>query len=384
MHKAMGLPVPLTKDSNSNVKVQSKKGKQLGANDVFIIDEAPMMPKYVLDIFDRKMREITQVEEPFGGKIVILGGDFRQCLPIKRYANRSELVNLSIRESRLWNKNYFEVFKLRQNKRTLPEEQDFAEFLLKLGNGELETVEDPDYIKVPELCLETEDLINAVFGEAIEKNDYAELFKRVILTTTNERALEVNNEITAMLEGDTRIYKSIDKADDGEPKGYIEYPTEFLRTLNSSGLPPHELKLKENTPVMLLRNLRPSIGLCNGTRLIVKRLHDHLLECEILTGEKKGNRVFITRISCTTEEGRFPFILSRRQFPVKPCYAMTINKSQGQTLEYVGIDLMEEVFSHGQLYVAFSRTISWDCVKVFVNPEKENWTRNVVWKEALS
>lgn len=141
MHKAMGLPVPLTKDSNSNVKVQSKQGKQLGANDVFIIDEAPMMPKYVLDIFDRKMREITQVEEPFGGKIIILGGDFRQCLPIKRYANRSELVNLSIRESELWNKNYFEVFKLRQNKRTLPEEQDFAEFLLKLGNGELETFE---------------------------------------------------------------------------------------------------------------------------------------------------------------------------------------------------------------------------------------------------
>uniref|UniRef100_A0A914D8P4 ATP-dependent DNA helicase n=1 Tax=Acrobeloides nanus TaxID=290746 RepID=A0A914D8P4_9BILA len=121
---------------------------------------------------------------------------------------------------------------------------------------------------------------------------------------------------------------------------------------------------------MLLRNLNPAAGLCNGTRLIVKRPHDNLLGCEILTGEKKGDRVFIPQISCTTE-GRFPFILSRRQFSVKPCYSMTINKSQVQALDYVGIDLMGEVFSHGQLYVAFSRVRPWDYVKVFVKP----WTR---------
>jgi hypothetical protein len=96
-----------------------------------------------------------------------------------------------------------------------------------------------------------------------------------------------------------------------------------------------------------------------------------------------GTRVFIPRIPCLTEEGRFPFILTRRQFPVKVCFAMTINKSQGQTLDFVGLDLENEVFSHGQLYVGFSRVRSWDCIKVRVNPVYENCTRNVVWKEIL-
>ena len=134
---------------------------------------------------------------------------------------------------------------------------------------------------------------------------------------------------------------------------------------------------------MLLRNLNPALGLCNGTRLMVKRMHRNLLECEILTGEKVGNRVFIPRITCSTEEGRFPFIFQRRQFPVRPCFAMTINKSQGQTMDFVGLDLTEEVFSHGQLYVAFSRAKSWDCVRVKLSEGRGNKTRNVVWKEAL-
>ena len=74
---------------------------------------------------------------------------------------------------------------------------------------------------------------------------------------------------------------------------------------------------------------------------------ERILLCEILTGDKKGNMVIIPRITCTTEEGRYPFKLDRRQFPIRPCFAMTINKSQGQTLDFVGIDLEKEVFSHG-------------------------------------
>ena len=108
VHKAMGLPVPLFKDSNSNIKINSKAGKQLLNTDVFIIDEAPMMPNYVLDIFDRKLREITQVDAPFGGKILIAGGDFRQCLSIKRFAYESELIGLSVKNWKQF--DYFKVY----------------------------------------------------------------------------------------------------------------------------------------------------------------------------------------------------------------------------------------------------------------------------------
>ena len=107
------------------------------------------------------------------------------------------------------------------------------------------------------------------------------------------------------------------------------------------------------------------------------------LVCEILTGEKKGNTEIIPKITCKSAEGLFPFILDRKQFPVKICYAMTINKSQGQTIDFVGLDLEDDVFSHGQAYVGFSRVESWNNIKVKVNKSKGNKIKNIVWKEAL-
>jgi ATP-dependent DNA helicase PIF1 len=85
----------------------------------------------------------------------------------------------------------------------------------------------------------------------------------------------------------------------------------------------------------------------------VENVHEHILECKLLTGEMEGETVFIPKIKLSSKN--FPFTLHRKQFPVKPCFAMTINKSQGQTIENVGIDLTDPVFSHGQVYVAF-----WD------------------------
>ncbi|XP_051158478.1 uncharacterized protein LOC127279882 [Leptopilina boulardi] len=83
VHKILGLPVPLFSDSHSNIKVQSKEGNYLKEIDVFIWDEAPMAPKYALEIMDRLLMDLMKSSEPFGGKVLILGGDFRQILPIK-------------------------------------------------------------------------------------------------------------------------------------------------------------------------------------------------------------------------------------------------------------------------------------------------------------
>ncbi|KMQ89261.1 atp-dependent dna helicase pif2-like protein [Lasius niger] len=83
IHKTFGLPVPLLADSSSAIKIQSKEAQYLKEIDVFIWDEAPMAPRYALDIMDRTLRDIMRNDLPFGGKIVILGGDLRQLLPIK-------------------------------------------------------------------------------------------------------------------------------------------------------------------------------------------------------------------------------------------------------------------------------------------------------------
>ena len=162
-------------------------------------------------------------------------------------------------------------------------------------------------------------------------------------------------------------------------------PTEYLNSLEVNGWPPHRLLLKVGSPIMLLRNLDPANGLCNGTRLIVRRCSARVVEAEVVTGDHAGYVAFIPRIALITEQSRLPFTVRRKQFPVRVAYAVTINKSQGQTLQTVGICLARDVFFHGQLYVAFSRATAVQNVSVLLEAESTDHRlmRNVVYDEAL-
>nr|KYP31074.1 ATP-dependent DNA helicase PIF1 [Cajanus cajan] len=140
---------------------------------------------------------------------------------------------------------------------------------------------------------------------------------------------------------------------------------------------------------MLLRNIDPKAGLCNGTRLLCRGFFMNMLDVEILTGHNAGKRYFFPRIKHkTTESAGLPFVLIRKQFPVKLSFAITINKSQGQTIPNVGIYLPRHVFGHGQLYVALSRGVSQASTKILIKEgklegEDGNFTKNIVFKEIL-
>lgn len=115
------------------------------------------------------------------------------------------------------------------------------------------------------------------------------------------------------------VYQSCDticKASATSTADKVLYPPEYLNSLKFSGLPNHELKVKERVPIMLLRNLNPKKGLSNGTRLIIMRCYKFLIEGLIITGNKMGEKAYIPRISMTSTDKALPFVLRRKQFPV--------------------------------------------------------------------
>ena len=133
------------------------------------------------------------------------------------------------------------------------------------------------------------------------------------------------------------------------------YPTEFLNSINVNGLPLHKLELKVRALVMLLRNIDVNSGLCNGTAMKVISITTKILKVQITNGSHVGDYALIPRIELSPSDSLLPFKLSRRRFPIKLCFAMTINKAQGQITNNLGVYLPQPVFLHGQLYVALSR-----------------------------
>ena len=208
---------------------------------------------------------------------------------------------------------------------------------------------------------------------------------RAILAPTNKQVDQLNDLITDMFPGEPVVLSSSDEVIN--PNDFQRYNAEYLNTLSTSGLPNHRLFIKPGMPLMLMRNLNPKMGLCNGTRLIFKRIHkNHLLECQIAGGEHKGREVLIPRITLRPKDREFPFEWCRRQFPVCVAFAMTINKSQGQTLQNVGVWLNDPCFAHGQLYVCISRVRSSKRIKFAIRGianTPPNLTSNVVYKEVL-
>jgi len=189
------------------------------------------------------------------------------------------------------------------------------------------------------------------------------LRERAILTPTNDSAVGINNSLLEKLNTEMVRYESLDSV--VEVEDTVHYPVEFLHSLDPPGIPPHVLCVKGGAPIMLLRNLNPP-RLCNGTRLQVKSLYKHVIEATISTGIGQGETVFIPRIPLIPSDYHLQF--KRLQFPIKVCYAMTINKAQGQSLKVAGVDLRSDCFSHGQLYVACSRVSSPDGL-VILQPE---------------
>lgn len=251
---------------------------------------------------------------------------------------------------------------------------------LQNGNGKLPVDVTSGRISLPHsfcnLVNSTEELVEKVFPN-IQTNykNHDWLSERAILAAKNKDVYALNNIIQANIQSEVVTYNSVDTVVEADEA--VNYPTEFLNSLDLPGMPPHVLQLKIGVPIIMLRNIcQPK--LCNGTRLAVKKLMSNIIEATILTGPFKGEDVLIPRIPMIPTD--MPFEFKRLQFPIRLAFAFTINKSQGQSLELCGLDLRTDCFSHGQLYVACSRVGKPDNLCILTD---NGTAKNIVYPQAL-
>ncbi|XP_076044787.1 uncharacterized protein LOC143027390 [Oratosquilla oratoria] len=184
---------------------------------------------------------------------------------------------------------------------------------------------------------------------------------RAIISPTNNDVEIINEFVYNKVIGKEVVYMSVDVG--CESIEGMDVQASVFNSMDSPSIPPHKLRLKEGAIVMVMRNICPP-KICNGTRVMVTNLRRNVIVGKILTGVYRNTQILLPRV--TLEATDTPAAFKRYQFPVKLCYAMTINKSQGQTFEKCGVLLdSSQCFAHGQLYVACSRVTSHDSLIVF-------------------
>ncbi|GBM04361.1 hypothetical protein AVEN_155190-1 [Araneus ventricosus] len=211
--------------------------------------------------------------------------------------------------------------------------------IASLSDGKFPTKSASDLISIPsEFCVPVpylQELIRHVFPDISNKyKDPHWLCERAVLAPKNENVNKINNVFLKKLPGNTSTYKSVNAVMDKEQAAY--YPAECLNFLNPPGMPPHMLNLKVGSSNMLLRNL-DSPKFCNGTRDCVSKIMANVIQATILTGNNKGDSVFIPRIPLILSD--MPFVFKRPQFPVRLAFAIAINKAPSQSLKVAGINL---------------------------------------------
>ncbi|CAN1799651.1 ATP-dependent DNA helicase PIF1 [Linum perenne] len=385
-HSRFHIPVDVHSTSTCHIEQDSDLAELIRNTSLIIWDEAPMTHKHCMHALDRTLRDIMSrrnrgnLNLPFGGITVVFGGDFRQTLPVIPKATRTEIVNSSIKRSDLW--DHMRVIKLCQNMRLhregcssdeATEIEAFSKWIVDIGNGESSTIYGDSQQSIPpDIMVEHKsdpivDIVQATYSSIQQNYSHPTYFAdRAILAPLHEIVSSINDYMLAEFPGKEACYYSSDN-------------------IESDGVEP--VKLKVGAPVILLRNIDQSTGLCNGTRLIVKSLGTWCIEVEVMTGSHAGDKVYLPRITLASKEKSLNFTLLRRQYPIALCFAMTINKSQGQTLHEVGICLKRQVFTHGQLYVALSRVTTKKGLKILSCDEDGkpvNFMKNIVFREVLN
>ncbi|KAM0848721.1 hypothetical protein ACQ4PT_054208 [Festuca glaucescens] len=316
-HSRFKIPLQIDANSFCDIKRGTNLAKLLKETCLIIWDEALMTSRKCFEALDRTLRDVLSADDPlledvpFGGKVVVLGGDLRQILPVIEGGSRPQIIDAAITQSPLWKSVVPLTLSINMrlsmpNADPLQQESIaiFSKWVLDLGDGKLpatrkEGETESTWIQIPEdLLIRTDDhkiaaIVSSTyvdFQANYRKMDY--LRERAILAPTNDFALEVNEYVLDLVPQPAQEYLSCDSIANGSDavqESNLFYPLEVLNAVSLINFPQHKLVLKPGVPIMLLRNLSQANGLCNGTRLIVKELGDRVIQAVIMTGSHIGD-----------------------------------------------------------------------------------------------
>jgi hypothetical protein len=360
------------------------------------------------DIYEAAHRGLQQ----FHGKILICMGDWRQTLPIVPSGRKEDIVNACIKSSYLWSE--FEMLTLTKNMRLQHSDsidnelqRRYGEMILTIGEGK-EDHYDLDYIideenKMKQLYgllsipyylftsndeFTSEDLGIQASLSWLYPNGFESVLSSTILAATNVQVDRWNQIVQEMNVLPLQTLTSKDTfADVDDPKGHLKVmlTTNVLNELNHTTVPPHVLQLKVNDICLVTRNLSKRYGLANNTRVRILEISPHksVIRVQTLGSDPKSATLPRIRFKFRIPYGQ-SFRMTRVQFPLRLAYCMTYNKSQGQTLQRVLLDVSNPPFAHGHLYVALSRVTNYSDIKIICREDQLYHDAPKIWNTTYS
>ena len=176
VHSGFKLPVPLLDTSVSSMRLKSPEADVLRQTSIIIIDEITMLPKHGLRCIDKLLKEIMSSQQPFGGKVIVIGGDFRQTLPVVPRGTRTDVIESCIKSSTLWQK--FIKLTLTTNMRS--EGQNIHnDWLLSIGEGSIAATPELGWnmVEIPkEMCIGP-NIVESIYGNDLSNISIEELAK---------------------------------------------------------------------------------------------------------------------------------------------------------------------------------------------------------------
>ncbi|XP_057248138.1 uncharacterized protein LOC130590152 [Beta vulgaris subsp. vulgaris] len=334
-HSRFGIPLNVNENSTcAGIRPGSELADLLIKTKLIIWDEAPMMHKYCFEALDRSLRDIMRsvdrdnLHRPFGGKVVVFGGDLRQILPVVPKGSRQDIVFATVNSSYLWDS--CKVLTLTRNMRlqssssksSVDELREFSEWILSVGDGNAGGPNDGEAVVeiAKDILIDPGAdpilaIVESTYPDLQEHIWEAKYFQeRAILAPTNEIVEIVMIMFYLLFQEKESLFEFGCYKQRGRKFGVHEiYSTEFLNTIKCSGLPNHSIRLKVGAPVMLLRNIDQTSGLCNGTRLVVNHLGNRVIEATVISGSNVGAKVFIPRMTLTPSDStKFPIRFQRQ------------------------------------------------------------------------